>query len=60
MRTEEAHLGRGIASHILASGLERLTACGCLRLKVMNDINLYLRAGFEPLRTARLITYARH
>ncbi len=59
MRTEEAHLGRGIASHILASGLERLTGCGCSRLKVMNNINLYLRAGFEPLRAARLITYAR-
>ncbi len=59
MRTEEAHQGRGIASHILATGLERLTAYGCSRLKVMNDIGLYLRAGFEPLRAARLMTYAR-
>jgi predicted N-acetyltransferase YhbS len=59
MRTEDAHQRRGIAMHVLAAGLERLAACGCARLKVCNDIGLYLRAGFEPLRTAVLVTYAR-
>ena len=59
MRTEDAHQCRGIASHILASGLERLAAQGCERLKVGNDIGLYLRAGFEPVRTATLLTYVR-
>jgi ribosomal protein S18 acetylase RimI-like enzyme len=59
MRTEDAHQRRGIASHLLAAGLERLAAGGCERLKVSNDISLYLRAGFEPLRTATLLTYAR-
>jgi GNAT superfamily N-acetyltransferase len=48
MRTEEAHAGRGLASHVLAEGLRRLAAAGCERLKVSNDIGLYLRAGFEP------------
>jgi GNAT superfamily N-acetyltransferase len=59
MRTEDAHQRRGIASHLLAAGLERLAAHGCERLKVSNDISLYLRAGFEPLRTATLLNCAR-
>jgi predicted N-acetyltransferase YhbS len=59
MRTEDAHQRRGIASHILAAGLERLAAGGCARLKVSNDISLYLRAGFKPLPAATLVTYAR-
>lgn len=57
MRTEDAHQRRGIARHILACGLDRLAASGCLRLKVMNDIPLYLRAGFQPVRTPSLLTY---
>lgn len=58
MRTEAEHQRCGIAAHILASGLDRLAVRGCGRLKVSNDIGLYLRAGFEPLRTARLLSYA--
>jgi GNAT superfamily N-acetyltransferase len=52
MRTEQAHQGRGIASHLLAAGLDRLVAHGCRQLKVSNDIGLYLRAGFGPVSTA--------
>jgi predicted N-acetyltransferase YhbS len=59
MRTEQAHERRGIASHILATGLDRLAAHGCQRLKVSNDIDLYLRAGFRPLRAATALIYAR-
>jgi GNAT superfamily N-acetyltransferase len=59
MRTEDAHQRRGLASHLLAAGLDRLAAHGCERLKVSNDISLYLRAGFQPLRTATLLTCAR-
>ena len=59
MRTEEPHGGRGIASHILATGLGRLAASGCDRVKVGSDINLYLRAGFRPLHSATAATYAR-
>ena len=58
MRTEQAHERRGIASHILATGLDRLAAHGCQRLKVSNDIDLYLRAGFRPLRAATALIYA--
>ncbi len=57
MRTEQDHQRRGIASHLLATGLDRLAACGCQRLKVSNDIPLYLRAGFRPLREAEAIVY---
>ncbi|MGH3159052.1 MAG: GNAT family N-acetyltransferase, partial [Streptosporangiaceae bacterium] len=49
-RTEVPYQGRGIASHILAAGLDRLAAHGCLRFKVASDISLYLRAGFRPWR----------
>jgi predicted N-acetyltransferase YhbS len=59
MRTEEAYQGRGIASHVLAAGLERLAARGCRRLKVSNDLGLYLRAGFRPLPAATAAVYAR-
>jgi predicted N-acetyltransferase YhbS len=55
MRTEQAHQGRGIASHILASGLDRLAAHGCRQLKVSNDIGLYLRSGFRPASTAPVL-----
>jgi GNAT superfamily N-acetyltransferase len=59
MRTEEAHEGRGIASHLLAEGLARLAAHGCGRLKVCNDIGIYLRAGFRPLNAATAAVYSR-
>jgi GNAT superfamily N-acetyltransferase len=59
MRTEQAHERRGIASHILAAGLDRLATHGCQRLKVSNDIALYLRAGFQPLTTATASIYSR-
>jgi GNAT superfamily N-acetyltransferase len=57
MRTHGAHQRRGIARHILARGLDRLAASGCRRLKVMNDIPLYQRAGFQPVRGTSLLTY---
>ncbi len=59
MRTESEHEGRGIASHLLAVGLDRLAAHGCRRLKVSNDIGIYLRAGFQPLATATAAIYSR-
>jgi hypothetical protein len=59
MRTESAFEGRGIASCILAAGLDRLAACGCDRLKVGNDLGLYLRAGFQPLPQPAAISYVR-
>jgi hypothetical protein len=59
MRTERPHEGRGIASHLLAEGLSRLAAHGCRRLKVSNDLGIYLRAGFQPLPAATAAIYSR-
>jgi hypothetical protein len=57
MRTEDRHQGRGIALHILTSGLARLAAAGCTRLKESSDIQLCLGAVFRPATAATL--YAR-
>lgn len=59
MRTEQAHQNRGIASHILATGLSRLAAHGCRRLKVSNDLGIYLRAGFGPDAAATAAVWTR-
>ena len=48
LRTEEPYRGLGLASYLLAEGCERLAAAGCRRIKVSNDLGLYLRAGFVP------------
>jgi predicted N-acetyltransferase YhbS len=58
MRTEDAFQRRGIASHLLASGLERLAQLGCRQLKVSSDIPLYLRAGFRPIASATATVYS--
>jgi GNAT superfamily N-acetyltransferase len=44
MRTEDGHQGKGLATHLLRSGLELLAQRGCTRLKVT-----YLE-GNEPAR----------
>jgi GNAT superfamily N-acetyltransferase len=59
MRTEQEHQRRGIASYLLAAGLDRLAATGCERLKVSNDLGLYLRAGFQQLAAATAALYVR-
>jgi GNAT superfamily N-acetyltransferase len=59
MRTEQEHQRRGIASYLLAAGLDRLAAAGCERLKVSNDLGLYLRAGFRQLAAATAALYIR-
>jgi GNAT superfamily N-acetyltransferase len=59
VRTEPDHQGRGIASHLLATGLSLLAAAGCDRLKVSNDLGLYLRAGFQPLPAPTATVYTR-
>jgi predicted N-acetyltransferase YhbS len=58
MRTEDVFQRRGVASHVLTSGLERLAQLGCQRLKVSNDIPLYLRAGFRPMASAKATVYS--
>ena len=58
MRTEAGFQRRGIASHVLATGLELLAQRGCQRLKVSSDIPLYLRAGFQPIASATATVYS--
>jgi GNAT superfamily N-acetyltransferase len=67
MRTEDRYQRLGIARHILTTGLERLSAHGCERLKVSymtgNEASrrLYLGTGFHPGsadRTYRLTSAA--
>jgi predicted N-acetyltransferase YhbS len=59
IRTEQEHQGRGIASHLVALGLDRLADHGCQRLKVGNDRGLYQRAGFRLLPGATAASYTR-
>jgi predicted N-acetyltransferase YhbS len=49
MRTEERYWRNGLARHILTTGLDRLAAHGCTRLKVSSGHSLYLGAGFTPM-----------
>ena len=63
MRTEEGHEGKGLARHLLLSGLERLARLGATRLKVYHEIGnqraerLYLGSGF--VRESTVTVYAR-
>lgn len=63
MRTESAHRGRGLATHVLLNELERLAALGGTRVKVNHEIgnkhaeSLYRGAGSTTESTSTL--YAR-
>ena len=56
MRTEDKHQQRGIARHILTSGIDRLARAGATRIKICFEPSnpasghLYRSAGFEPHR----------
>jgi GNAT superfamily N-acetyltransferase len=52
IRTEEGYQGHGLASHLVATGLDLLAANGCRRFKVGNDRGLYTRLGFRRLDSA--------
>jgi GNAT superfamily N-acetyltransferase len=48
MRTEERYWRKGLARHVLTTGLDRLAARGCTRFKVGSGIDLYVGVGFTP------------
>src|SRR3954469_9781289 len=54
MRTEDDHQQRGLARHVLTSGIDRLAEDGATRIKICFEPgnpasrNLYLSAGFRP------------
>jgi predicted N-acetyltransferase YhbS len=56
MRTEDDHQQRGLARHILTTGIDLLAGAGAERVKVCYELDnpasksLYLSAGFEPAR----------
>lgn len=64
MRTEDAHQARGLARHLLATGLDRLAGVGCTRFKVSYLAGntpaerLYLGAGFVPVASERTLRRA--
>jgi GNAT superfamily N-acetyltransferase len=63
MRVEEAHSGRGLATHLLSAGLQRLVERGCTRLKVIAEssnqvaLALYAGAGFRVTDVSRIWRY---
>lgn len=56
MRTDDAHQRRGLARHVLTTGIDRLAACGAERIKICFEPGnpassaLYLDVGFQPDR----------
>jgi ribosomal protein S18 acetylase RimI-like enzyme len=63
MRTEDDHQRRGLARHILTTGIDLLANAGAERIKICYQpdnaasSNLYLSVGFEPDR--QTIVYSR-
>jgi len=60
IRTEQPHQGKGLARHIVTTGIHKLAAAGSRRIKVSYDpdnspaVALYLGAGFEPATTCSM------
>lgn len=56
MRTEDDHQRRGLARHLLTSGLDRLASAGAERIKIVYEpgnagaSGLYLDVGFLPVK----------
>jgi ribosomal protein S18 acetylase RimI-like enzyme len=56
MRTEDDHQRRGLARHILTTGIDLLAEAGAERIKICFEPDngaargLYLSVGFEPIR----------
>ena len=62
MRTEDEHQRRGLARHLLTTGLDLLAASGASRIKICYEpdnpasSHLYLSVGFQPDR--RTVVFA--
>jgi RimJ/RimL family protein N-acetyltransferase len=62
MRTEDEHQRRGLARHILTSGIERLAQAGAQRIKICYEpdnpasSSLYLSVGFGPVRQTAMFS----
>ena len=66
MRTEDAHQRRGLARHILTTGLDLLAEAGAERIKICYEPDnpasrsLYLSVGFEPDRQTVVFSRRAH
>ncbi len=55
MRTEDDHQRRGLARHVLTTGIDRVAEAGAARIKICFEPDnpasrgLYLSVGFEPV-----------
>ena len=62
MRTEDDHQRRGLARHVLTTGVDRLAAAGAERIKICFDpdnpgaSHLYLDVGFEPVKECVIVS----
>jgi predicted N-acetyltransferase YhbS len=62
IRTEQPYQGKGLARHIVTTGIHELAAAGSARIKVSYDadnppaVSLYLGVGFVPETTCSLWT----
>ena len=56
MRTEDDHQRRGLARHVLTTGIDLLAEAGAVRIKICFEpdnpasSHLYLSVGFEPVK----------
>jgi ribosomal protein S18 acetylase RimI-like enzyme len=63
MRTEDDHQRRGLARHLLTTGIDLLAEAGAERIKICYEPDnpaargLYLSVGFEPDR--QTVVYSR-
>ena len=61
MRTEDDHQRRGLARHILTTGIDLLAEAGAVRIKICFEPDnpasrgLYLSVGFEPVKQTDIL-----
>ena len=61
MRTEDHHQRRGLARHVLTTGIDLLAGAGAVRIKIVFEADnpasthLYLSVGFEPVKQTDLL-----
>jgi GNAT superfamily N-acetyltransferase len=62
MRTEDDHQRRGLARHVLTTGLDLLAEAGAVRIKICFEPGnaaskgLYLSVGFEPVKQTDVLS----
>jgi GNAT superfamily N-acetyltransferase len=62
MRTEDDHQRRGLARHVLTTGIDLLADAGAARIKICFDPDnsasgaLYLSVGFEPVKQTDILS----